>query len=115
MSIAKLTTIASEESTFAVAAAFTDDADAAVVPDTLTWTLSDLSGTIINSRDQVSVVSPASTTTIVLSGADLALQAGESGKVKRRLTVEGTYTSSLGAGLPLTAECEFLIEDLVNV
>jgi len=115
MSIAKIATVAGEESTFAVSATFTDDAGTPVAPDTLTWTLSDLAGSIINGRNQVSVASPAATTTIVLSGADLVLQVGEVSHGSRRFTVEGTYTSSLGAGLPITGECEFVIQDFINV
>jgi hypothetical protein len=48
----------------------------------------------------------------VLSGDDLAI--GTNG-TSRRVTVQATYNSSLGTGLPLKAECYFSIENLLNV
>lgn len=101
---------AKDRSTYVVTAAFTDDADAAVVPDTLTWTLTDGSGTVVNDRLDVSET-PAASFDIVLSGADLAYADGGT----RVLTIEATYTSDAGAGLPLNAACTFSVEDLEAV
>ncbi len=115
MAITVLTTVGREKGTYAISSSFTDEDGSAVTPDSLNWSLSTTGGTIINSRTNVSVASPASTTTVVLKGDDLAMQTGESGIVRRRFTWQGTYTSSLGSGLPLKEECEFPLEDLVNV
>ena len=105
-----LTTTAAEEGTYVVVAAFTDEDDAAVVPDTVTWTLTNATGTVINSRLHVAPT-PASTISIVLSGDDLKAADG----LARRVTVEATYTSNYGSGLPLNADCTFHLEDLVHI
>jgi hypothetical protein len=109
-----LTTEAVEQSTFAIVAAFTDDAGAAVVPNSgLTWTLTDVAGNVVNSRDAVSI-SSASTITIVLHGADLALSSSFRDN-KRLLTIEGTYNSSLGSNLEIRDQVLFTIADLGSV
>jgi len=107
-----LTSHAAEESTYAITAAFTDEAGDAVAPDTLTWTLTNDAGTVINNREDETVDSPASSETIVLSGNDLAV--GGNGVV-RILTIKGTYTSSLGSELPLTDQVTFIIDDFTAI
>lgn len=97
----KLTTDAPEKGTFPVDLAFTDENGDAVSPDTLTWTLTDMDGTVINSREDVAVSSPSSSETITLSGDDLALSSEDSEYEERMLIIKGTYTSDLGSGLPL--------------
>ena len=108
------TTISStvnEESSAVFTVAFTDEAGAAVTPNAvLTWTLTDAYGTVINSRDGVSLT-PATSVTIKLSGDDLSLAGA--GQV-RHLTVEGTYSSG-GDTLALKDVAVFVIEDLVAV
>lgn len=106
---------ATEESTFAITVAFTDDDGSAVSPNAATWTLTDSSGTVINSREDVSISSPTSSETIVLSGDDLQILSGETGDVLRILTVEGDYDSSLGSSLPLKGSCKFVLDNLVAV
>ena len=103
-----------EESTGGIDCAFEDEEDADVVPGSIAWTLTDLSGTVINSREQVAVAVPAASVTITLSGDDLALQSAEANreKVKRRFLVEAVYDSDLGDNLPLKASCEFSIRNL---
>jgi hypothetical protein len=108
-----LSGFADEKGTYGIAATFTDEDDAALTPDTLTWTLSTLDGTIINGKQDVAIVTPASTTTVVLSGDDLAVLTDDN-RV-RRFTLEGTFTSDLGAGVPLKAECQFQVADFVGV
>jgi hypothetical protein len=110
-----LTTTAEEESTYLISAAFTDENDVAVVPDTITWTLTDADGNVINSREDVSVSSPAASVDIVLSGDDLGLQAGETGDVVRILTIEATYDSDAGDDLPLKDKATFIIKNLEAV
>lgn len=108
-----LTTTVTEESTCVITAAFTDDAGASVVPNSLTWTLTDGDGTIINSRDGVTI-SPDSSVDIVLSGDDLAV-GGASDDLIRYLLVEGTYDSDAGSNLPIKDQVRFVISDLVAV
>jgi hypothetical protein len=116
MQVIKITEdYAVEQSTFAVDLAFTDEDEAAVTPDTVSWTLTDKQGNVINDHEDESET-PGSSMTILLSGDDLAFQAGESGdSVWRILTIEATYTSDLGAGLPLKDSLKFPLRNLVAV
>lgn len=104
---------AKERSTLAVDLTFRDEDGSAVAPSSATWTLTDTSGTVINSRSAVSIASPESAETIVLSGADLANTS--SVPVQRVLTIEAVYSSDLGSNLPLKQEIRFLVDPLVAV
>jgi len=115
MAITKITTTAPEKGTFGITCTFTDEDGDALTPDTLTWTLTDMDGSVINSRQDVSVSSLSSSVTITLSGDDLALTTTTSQGRKRRFAIEGTYDSDLGDNLPLTGECEFSIDSFLGV
>ena len=109
--------VAVEKSTFLITLAFTDAAGNAVAPNVgLNWTLTDSTGaTVINSRTAV-LIAPAETVDIVLSGLDLAFLASETGRYAKRLvTVQGTYDSDEGSGLPLKDEVSFRIINLAYV
>lgn len=106
-----LTTIAKEKSTYIITIGFQDEDGNAENPTSATWTLTDIDGTIINSREDVSISSPTSSEDVVLSGNDLAMQSGETGSVVRVFTVEAVYNSDLGSSLPLKASCKFIIND----
>jgi len=112
--ITEIATHATEKSTYSVTVSFTDEAGDAVTPNSITWTLTDKDGTVINSRQDVSVT-PATSVTITLSGDDLALQSGEVGGVVRVLTISATYDSDLGSNLPLKSEARFIVDDLKSV
>ena len=107
---------ADEESTYLATAAFTDAAGDPVTPNanTIKWTLSDMEGTVINSRLNIVITSDTSVD-IVMSGDDLALQTGEVGTVKRLLTVVAVYDSTEGSDLPLNEETVFLLDPLVKI
>ena len=112
MSVTRLTP-AIERSTYVVDLAFTDEAGVAIAPVSLTWTLTKDGGTVVNSRQAV-VVTPATTVSLVLTGADLALGPGaDTGD--RALSVDGTYNSTLGSGLAIRDEYVFMIRNLGNV
>lgn len=100
-----------ERSTFAPLVTFTDSAGQPVTPDSVRWSLSTLAGAIVNGRSLV-VATPAPALAIVLSGADLQLLDGEIDNVGRLLTVQATYTSTEGAGLPLNEEIHFELRGL---
>jgi hypothetical protein len=105
---------AAERGTFGIRVTFRDENAVAVVPNSgLTWKLTDAVGTVVNSRTAQPLTS-ASTVTIVLQGADLALSAAYVSMV-RVLTVEGTYSGDLGTNLPIKEQVEFTIVDLVGV
>lgn len=109
-----LTTRAQERSTFGIVISFIDDTGAAVTPSAATWSLTDGAGNVVNSRSAVAIGSLATTATIVLSGADLALLTTYQGNA-RYLLIEYTYTSSLGSGLPAKDQVLFYIDDLAGV
>lgn len=107
-----LTQKAVENSTYSIAAAFSDSAGNAVVPNSLTWSLADRDGTIINSREDVAVETPAATVTIVLYGDDLEL--ADPDNAARVFLIKGDYDDpDLGDGLPIAAEICFEIEELI--
>jgi hypothetical protein len=83
----------------------------------LTWTLTDLAGTVINNREAEVISAPAASNDILLSGDDLAFQSSESSKTRvgRKLLVEGTCASSLGSDLPVKDEVQFTIRNLLKV
>lgn len=76
------------------------------VPDTLSWTLTDTAGTVINSRNGVSLT-PAAAVYVVMSGLDLAV-AGATPE-DRVLTVSGTYDATYGDNLPIRREFRFQV------
>ena len=93
-----LTSKAVEESSFIIAiGAFYDDAGTAITPATFTWSLTDQDDAAVNSRTDVSVT-VATSIDIVLSGDDLALP--NQSKPRRYVTLEYTYNSDAGTGLP---------------
>jgi len=105
-----------EKSTAKISVSFTDEDGSAATPSAATWTLTDEEGTLINSREDVNIESLDSSIDIALSGDDLAFQSGESGdSVYRIITLEWTYSSDLGAGLPGKDSLKFSLVDLVAV
>ncbi len=108
----ELSTNAKERSTYRLTVTFFDERTppVAVTPNSITWTLSDINGTVINSREDVSVT-PASTVNIILRGDDLALDSAAY-NADRIVTVKATYDSTAGSDLPLNEEIRFSIDDL---
>ena len=109
----RLTEKAGELSTYPITVVFRDEEGTLVVPDSAVFSLTNVVGEIINSRDETAMTPLASTYTIVLKGNDLAVLVNES--LERRVAIEATYTSSLGTGLPLNLQIEFEIEAMAGV
>ena len=108
-----ITVTPAEEGTAKVAvSAFTDEAGANITPSTITWTLTDRRGTVINARTAVSVT-PAASVAFLLTGDDLAVTTDTS--TVRHLLITWTYNSTLGSGLTGRAVAVFEIEQLVGV
>jgi|APSaa5957512622_1039677.scaffolds.fasta_scaffold64907_3 hypothetical protein len=107
----QLAVTAVEESTYAVTAAFKDEDGTAITPQTILWTLTDKLGTVINLRENISVV-PATSITIVLTGDDLATSTVGRTRV---ITILATYNSDYGTLLKLKGAATFDIENLVAV
>ena len=103
-----------EEDSYIIRADFKDESTPplAMTPNTINWTLTDLSGTVINSRTKVSVT-PASTVYIVLQGDDLALS-GTSVSAIREVRVSGSYDSAHGNNLPYNRALRFEILNILG-
>lgn len=117
MALTVLTTEALEGGFYPVTVAFTDEDGSAETPnaDTIKWTLTDSSGTVINSRDNEAIAS-GSSVTIELDGDDLAVQTGETlALLERRLIVKWEYDSALGNGKMGRDECIFLLRNLTRI
>ncbi len=75
------------------------------------WQLMKTDGTVINSR--TFAASAMTNLKAVLSGADLAVaSSGDDGG--RVFSFQATYNSTEGNNLPLTAECSFVVDNLVG-
>ena len=109
-----LSTHAKERSTFVITANFASTTGA-VAPSSAYWSLTDRTGTVINSRSDVTITNPTSSENIVLKGADLAIMANENDEGVRILTVEAEYDSSLGSNLPLKEQIGFIVDSLIVV
>jgi hypothetical protein len=110
--MAALTSDAVEGSTYIVTVSFADETGATMIPVSATWSLRDNNQAIVNSRSNVSMT-PATSVSIVLSGADLDYEANSS--TLRILTVQAVYDGSYGSNLPLVDEYTFNIRPIVGV
>lgn len=109
-----LTTAANEQSVYWITVGFLDEDNNAMAPDVATWTLTDLEGHIINTREDVSITTPETSEVIELSGNDLAVDGNDI--VERLVTLEGTYTSvNYGASKPFKIQIKFPIEPIIIV
>ena len=116
-----------------ISMSFTDKNGNAMTPKTLTWTLTDMDGNVINNRNQGEVGSLASTVEVMLSGDDLKIVSGETLEqtkhakgqfpsalnkylAKRICTVEGTYDDlDHGNDIPFKDSIIFPVEQLPAV
>lgn len=116
MARTKLTLEATEEGSYIVKCVTKDESGNAVAPVTMSWSLTDEAGTVINSRTAVAVVTPSSTEYIPLTGDDLACQVVGSDEEVRVVTVWGTYYSTLCATtLNFTADCQFDLRNMIGI
>jgi hypothetical protein len=113
MARATLTTKADEASTYVVRATYYDDNNSAVTPTSVTWTLTDGDGNVVNSRQDISIVAPSTYNDIVLGATDLRCHSTKD--ETRNLIVEYIYTSTTGAGLPGTAQVSFIVQKIQKV
>ena len=110
-----LNTHAQEKSVYVINCSFVDEDGDAVLPDSVNWTLTTESGTVINSRLSVPAT-PATSLDIVLYGDDLAIQSGETAaEVNRKVLLECVYDSDLGDNLPLKESVQFVLDNLTYV
>ncbi|MCP4149797.1 MAG: hypothetical protein GY757_18780 [bacterium] len=105
--------VVGEKTTPSIQVVFTDEAGDAVVPTGITWSLADVDGTIINSRIDVAIATPASTINLTLTEADTTLQGRKRyyGNHDRYITFRAVYNSALGNDLVAIEEGMFSIEN----
>lgn len=101
-----------EGSTFFPIVTFSNENDELVVPNSIVWTLTDSAGNIMNNREDVVVVTPASSIEIKLTGDDLLI---DSSMYIRFLLIKAIYTSSRGSGQTLNKELMFQIVPIVKI
>lgn len=107
--MATATTHAKEKGTFKIGVAFTNAAGAETEPTSATWTLTRGDGAVINDRlDET--ITPATSTTVTLSGDDLTLLDSNQSSETLVLTVE-----AVSATLPFKDEYLFVVDRMVGV
>jgi len=93
--------------TYGIEVTLLDDADEEATPVSLTWTLTDRLGNIINNRENVPITPAAHTVLVVLAGNDLkSVASGD----QRVMTVRGVYSSDIGSNLPTSEDFIFVVE-----
>jgi len=101
-----------EKGLLALTATYKDHTGTAVTPATMTWTLTDVNGSVINSRSAVAIASISTSNTIALSGSDLATSGSNRDLI---CTFQGTYNHALGSALTMKESVRFTVENLVQV
>ena len=86
-----LTTNAEELDTYQITIEFTDLDGDAVIPNAITYTLARYDGTVVNSREDVSLT-PASSIDFILTGDDLQIFDDDKEDLYRYVHFEGNYT-----------------------
>jgi len=106
-----------DRSSYFVTLEFHDETGAPVTPTSITWSLTDGAGTIVNSRDQVAISPPAQTVTVALSGADLAYKStGTRLENTRKIVCQAMYLNSITNGnMPINKQAGFAIIDVAAV
>lgn len=105
-------TVALERSTVALVASFLDEDDQLITPTAINWSLTDGDGNVVNGRSEVDVV-PANQITVVLSGDDLAMAAGDDGR--RQVVIRAQYDGALGDDLPIVGVIEFTVRNVPGI
>lgn len=112
--IVTLSDHATEQSTYVVTISFFDEDGNAVTPDSAVWSLTDEAGAVLNGRNQVEISALDTSLDILLQADDLAVPSDKKDATVL-LTVEATYTSTLGTGLPLKSQVRIAVDGLVAI
>jgi len=106
-----LTTSANERSTLVVTPTFVDSDGVEITPTSLTWSLLDSSGNVINSRSDVVVASLSGDIDIYLFGPDLIILPGEiSTHTERHLVLKATWLENGSIEYPIVQEFIFFVK-----
>ena len=107
-----LTGRAEEKSSVGMRITVVDEEGDDLIPSAATWTLTDLDGTVINSREDVAITPLAAEMTVLLSGDDLALTDQSNALEMRLFTFEGTYDPGDASAAPIKESGEFPVYNL---
>lgn len=110
MAPTKLSVRAKENGTYLITAVLRDEDGNLAVPESLSWTLTDEAGVVVNGRLDVAITPPSGTVEILLSGDDLHTPGYKD--AARILTIKGQYNSSRGL-LPLVEDVRFVVENVL--
>jgi hypothetical protein len=99
-----------DQSTIIAVCTFKDEDDDLLTPnaDTVTWSLYNEQGQIVNEREDEAIASD-NPVNIVISGNDIKYSDG----ARRILVVKARYNSTLGDNLPLVDMASFSIKNLL--
>ena len=109
----RITKHAREENSYTVSMQFSDEDGTTCTCETLTWTLTDMDGNIINGRDGVSVTPSATTETVTLTPSDTTIVSGQNNE--RLFLAEWTYNSDYGTGLTGKEQAIFIVNELLHI
>lgn len=98
-----------EKGEISIIMSFIDDNGVARTPTSASWTLSKVDGTIVNSREDVTINSPTSGETVVLSGSDTAIL-DDLNAEERIFTLKWVY-----GGITTYEPVKFFVDNLVTV
>lgn len=100
---------AARRSTYLTEITLVDEDGAGVSPSSVTWTLTDATGNVVNGREDV-VASLATPIAILLAGDDLDYT-GDGDDGLRILTLTALYDGSLGTNIPLVKRFSFALTE----
>ena len=109
----RLTTLANERGTYIIKCDFEDEDGTGIVPDSITWRLTDAKGVVINSRDTVAVASPATSVNVLLSSDDLAI--ANRRNTQRKLLIHAVVDLAAGPNKDIYDEAEFEIANFIGL
>lgn len=109
----RLTALANERGTYIVKVDFEDEDGTGVVPDSIKWRLTDAKGAVINSRDTVSIITPATSVNILLSSDDLAV--ANRRNTHRKLLIHAVADLAAGNNKDIYDEAEFEIANFIGL
>ena len=110
-----LTGRAVEEGSVGVKITILDEDGDGVTPSAATWTLTDLSGNVIDTRTDIAITPLASEMTVLLKGDNLALTSQSSAYEMRLFTFEGTYDPGDASATPIKESGEFPVYNMTVV
>jgi hypothetical protein len=104
---------AKEGNTYIINYTFYDESSVSMIPSEVKWSLRNNNGVIVNNRSNVSVLTPATNGTIILTPSDLVYEKNSSSE--RVFTIQGIYNGTYGSACTCTDEVGFSIEDIIGI